>query len=122
VAIARALLKDPKILILDDSTSSVDIETEYQIQKALQELLKNRTTFVITQRLSTIKNAHKIVVLDAGQIVEMGTHDELIKKNGLYKRIYETQLATQAAKPEIQVKAADDLRERKETTPKGGVG
>jgi ATP-binding cassette subfamily B protein len=105
VAIARALLNDPKILILDDSTSSVDIETEYQIQKALQELLKNRTTFVITQRLSTIKNAHKIIVLNAGQIVEIGTHDELLNKNGFYRRIYETQLAVQA-QPEIQYVAS----------------
>ncbi len=99
VAIARALLMDPKILILDDSTSSVDIETEYEIQRALQALLRNRTTFVITQRLSTIKSAHKIIVLDAGQIVEMGTHEELMRNNGLYKRIYDTQLAAQI-KPE----------------------
>jgi len=112
VAIARTLLKDPKILILDDSTSSVDIETEYQIQNALQAVLKNRTTFVVTQRLSTIKNAHKIIVLDAGQIMEMGTHDELMNKNGLYKRIYETQLATQA-EPEIQVRASEGLGERR---------
>ena len=108
VAIARALLKDPRILILDDSTSSVDIETEYQIQRALQALLKNRTTFVITQRLSTIKNAHKIVVLDEGKIAETGTHDELIDKNGLYRRIYETQLATQA-EPETQVQGSGDF-------------
>lgn len=121
VAIARALLKDPKILILDDSTSSVDIETEYQIQKALQKLLKNRTTFVITQRLSTIKNAHKIVVLDAGQIVEIGTHDELVNKNGLYRRIYETQLVTQA-KAEIQVQTSEGFSETKEKNPVGGTG
>ncbi len=110
IAIARALLKDPKILILDDSTSSVDIETEYQIQKALQALLKDRTTFVITQRLSTIKNAHKIIVLDEGQIMEIGTHDELMKKNGLYKRIHETQLAAQA-KPKAQVPKNSAKRE-----------
>jgi len=120
IAIARALLKDPRILILDDSTSSVDIETEYQIQKALQTLLKNRTTFVITQRLSTIKNAHKIVVLNAGQIVEIGTHDELMNKNGLYRRIYETQLAAQA-KPEIQVQTSEGFSERKEERRTGGA-
>lgn len=120
IAIARALLKDPKILILDDSTSSVDIETEYQIQKALQALLKNRTTFVITQRLSTIKNAHKIIVLNAGQIVEMGTHEELMNKNGLYRRIYETQFAIQA-KPEIQVQASGSFSEEKEKNFIGGA-
>jgi ABC-type multidrug transport system fused ATPase/permease subunit len=120
VAIARALLKNPRILILDDSTSSVDIETEYQIQKALQTLLRNRTTFVITQRLSTIKNAHKIIVLDSGEIAEMGTHEELVKKNGLYRRIYETQLAAQA-KPEAQVQHSRNIQQEKAKNPTGGV-
>ena len=120
VAIARALLKDPGILILDDSTSSVDIETEYQIQKALQALLKNRTTFVITQRLSTIKNAHKIVVLDGGKIAEIGTHDELIEKDGLYRRIYETQLATQA-KPETPAQASESFHRRTTASSVGGA-
>ena len=120
VAIARALLKDPGILILDDSTSSVDIETEYQIQKALQALLKNRTTFVITQRLSTIKNAHKIIVLDSGEIAEMGTHEELVKKDGLYKRIYETQLAVQA-KPEAQAQPSGSARHKKAMNSAGGA-
>ena len=119
VAIARALLKNPAILILDDSTSSVDIETEYQIQKALQALLKNRTTFVITQRLSTIKNAHKIIVLDSGEIAETGTHEELVQKSGLYKRIYETQLATQA-KPETQTQPSIDTK-RNKANPAGGA-
>ncbi len=113
IAIARALLKDPRILILDDSTSSVDIETEYQIQKALQALLRNRTTFVITQRLSTIKSAHKIIVLDAGQIVEMGTHDELMNKNGMYHRIYETQLLMQA-KQETKAQIFEGVNEEQE--------
>ncbi len=116
IAIARALLKDPKILILDDSTSSVDIETEYQIQKALQALLKNRTTFVITQRLSTIKNAHKIIVLDEGQIIEVGTHAELMKKNGLYKRIHETQLTAQA-----KTEAQAPRHSKKENKHDGGA-
>ncbi len=115
VAIARALLKNPAILILDDSTSSVDIETEYQIQKALQALLANRTTFVITQRLSTIKNAHKIIILDSGEIAEIGTHEELVKKDGLYRRIYETQLAAQA-KPETQTQPPANTKQKANTT------
>jgi len=90
VAIARALLMDSRILILDDSTSSVDVDTEYEIQQALSALLKNRTTFVVTQRLSTIRNADKIVVLDDGRIVEEGDHESLMAKRGDYYRIYET--------------------------------
>ena len=120
VAIARALLKDPAILILDDSTSSVDIETEYQIQKALQALLKNRTTFVITQRLSTIKNANKILVLDSGEIAEMGTHEELVKKDGLYRRIYETQLAVQA-KSEVRTQSSGNTKQKEARNSAGGA-
>ncbi|MEM2129529.1 MAG: ATP-binding cassette domain-containing protein, partial [Candidatus Bathyarchaeia archaeon] len=90
IAIARALLTDPRILILDDSTSSVDVDTEYEIQQALSALLKNRTTFVITQRLSTIRNADKIIVLDDGKIVEEGDHETLMAKKGAYYKIYET--------------------------------
>ncbi|MCW4019907.1 MAG: ABC transporter ATP-binding protein/permease [Candidatus Bathyarchaeota archaeon] len=90
VAIARALLMDPKILILDDSTSSVDVDTEYEIQQALNALFKNRTTFVVTQRISTIRNADKIVVLDNGRIVEEGDHESLIAQRGAYYRIYQT--------------------------------
>ena len=90
VAIARALLMDPRILILDDSTSSVDVDTEYEIQQALNALFKNRTTFVITQRLSTIRNADRIVVLEDGQIVEEGTHKALMGEKRAYYRIYQT--------------------------------
>ena len=93
IAIARTLLMDPKILILDDSTSFVDTKTEQEIQKALVTLLKDRTTFVITQRLSTIKNADRIIVLDNGKIQELGTHNELMALNGIYSQIYMTQFA-----------------------------
>jgi ATP-binding cassette subfamily B protein len=95
IAIARALLLNPRILIFDDSTSSVDVETEHEIQKALQILLKNRTTFIITQRVSTIKNATRIIVFENGCIAEEGTHEELLAKNGIYARIYRTQFKEQ---------------------------
>jgi len=90
IAIARALIIHPKILILDDSTSAVDVETEYIIQQAMIKLMQNRTSFIITQRLSTIRNAEKIVVMDQGRIVGIGTHKKLYEKNPLYKQIYET--------------------------------
>jgi len=92
VAIARALLKNPRILILDDSTSSVDTQTEYEIQQALDELLENRTTFIITQRLSSIKKADYIIVLEDGAIAEKGTHDELMGRGGIYHKLYQTQV------------------------------
>lgn len=84
VAIARALLHDPRILILDEATASLDTETEKQIQDALQNLSKNRTTIAIAHRLSTLRNATRLVVLDKGRVAEVGTHDELIEKKGIY--------------------------------------
>ncbi|MBE2197307.1 MAG: ABC transporter ATP-binding protein [Anaerolinea sp.] len=95
IAIARALLTDPRILILDDSTSSVDTETEYLIQQALEVLMQGRTTFIIAQRLLTLKNADYILVLDHGRIVERGKHDTLLANNGLYRGIYDLQLKDQ---------------------------
>lgn len=92
VAIARALLMNPRILILDDSLSSVDTQTEKLIQAALDTLMEGRTTFVIAHRLSTVRRADLILVMDKGQIVERGTHDELLKRGGLYKEIHDLQL------------------------------
>ena len=91
LAIARTVLMDPPILILDDSTSSVDTMTEEKIQQALADLMKNRTTFVIAHRLSTIRDADSVIVLDQGRIVEHGTHDDLSTQNGHYRRIYDLQ-------------------------------
>lgn len=91
LAIARALLKNPPILILDEATSALDAESEFIVRKALAELMKNRTTFVIAHRLSTIQKATCILVIDQGRIVEMGRHDELIQKDGPYKRVYQMQ-------------------------------
>jgi ATP-binding cassette subfamily B protein len=88
VALARALLADPRILILDEATSSVDIGTERKIERALRLLLAGRTAFIIAHRLSTIRDADLIVVLEHGQIVEQGTHDELLAKRGLYTSLY----------------------------------
>ncbi len=90
LSIARALLIRPKILILDDSTSSVDVETEYQIQKELLRIMNDTTTIVITQRISTIRGADYILILDRGRVVGFGDHDELLKSNVLYKQIYQT--------------------------------
>jgi ATP-binding cassette, subfamily B, multidrug efflux pump len=95
VAIARALLLDPRILILDDSTSSVDTETERLIQEALDHLMQGRTTFVIAHRLSTVRRADLILVMDHGRIVERGTHAQLLAQKGLYREIYDLQLRDQ---------------------------
>jgi ATP-binding cassette subfamily B multidrug efflux pump len=95
IAIARALLTNPRILILDDSTSSVDTETEHLIQQALTVLMEGRTTFIIAQRLLTLKNAHCILVVDHGRVVQRGTHEELLELGGLYQEIYDLQLKDQ---------------------------
>jgi ATP-binding cassette, subfamily B, bacterial len=96
LSIARALLKDPPILVLDEATASVDTETEREIQAALQRLLLGRTSFVIAHRLSTIRQADQILVLDEGEIAERGTHDELLLGNGIYRRLYQSGLFAEA--------------------------
>ncbi len=96
ITIARALLVKPKILILDDALSFVDAKTEKEIQEALEEAMKGKTSFIIAQRLSTIKNADKIMILDNGEIAEFGTHKELMTRSQVYRRIYETQFVQNA--------------------------
>ncbi len=97
IAIARALLLDPKILILDDSTSAVDAETEFKIQQALDDLMHNRTSFVIAQRISTVRNANVILLLDGGKIIGQGTHDDLLRDNAVYGDIIDSQFGHQLA-------------------------
>ncbi len=102
LSIARALIIKPKILIFDDSTSSVDVETEFEIQKGLEKITKGTTTFIITQRISTIRNADKILVLDKGRVIGFGVHDDLIKTNVLYRQIYETLYYKQKSLPDFK--------------------
>jgi len=91
IAIARVFLKDPRILILDEATSSLDSESEVQVEQALEELMRGRTTIVIAHRLSTVMRADRIFVIDGGKIVESGTHAELIGQGGMYRHLYLTQ-------------------------------
>jgi ATP-binding cassette subfamily B multidrug efflux pump len=111
VAIARALLVDPRILILDDSTSSVDMETEFAIQQGLQRVMEGRTTFIIAHRLSTVKQADLILVLEQGRIVGRGTHEELLENNPIYREIHD-----------VQFKDQEKLREMMQATgTEGGI-
>jgi ATP-binding cassette subfamily B protein len=102
ISIARALLLNPAILILDDSLSSVDTETEYLIQQALEVLMQDRTSFIIAQRLSTVKNADQIIILDDGRVVEQGDHETLLAAGGIYREIYNLQFRSQE-EAELQI-------------------
>ena len=95
LSIARTILLDPPILILDDSTSSVDVETEMKIHRAMEQVMAGRTTFVIAHRLSTVRRADLILVLQDGKVTAMGSHDELMARGGMYREIYELQLRPQ---------------------------
>jgi subfamily B ATP-binding cassette protein MsbA len=101
VAIARAILKDPRILLLDEATSSLDSESEQAVQAALDVLMRNRTTVIIAHRLSTIQSAHRVIVLDHGRVVEIGTHDELLAINGLYAKLYTMQFSRDGYATEV---------------------
>lgn len=107
ISIARALLIDPRILILDEATSSVDTTTEKEIQKALDNLVRGRTTIAIAHRLSTLRKADRLVVLDRGQIVEQGPHEELMAREGAYYRLYQAQARQNEA--DAQASGSDDM-------------
>ncbi|MGZ9059575.1 MAG: ATP-binding cassette domain-containing protein, partial [Burkholderiaceae bacterium] len=102
ISIARALLKDAPILLLDEATSALDSESERYIQTSLERLMNGRTTFVVAHRLSTIERADRIVVLDNGRIVEIGSHRELLARGGLYAHLYEIQFATHSPASPIE--------------------
>ena len=117
LAIARTILLNPPVIILDDSTSSVDMATEHRLQEALDEAIRGRTTFVIAHRLSTVRRADLILVLEDGEIVERGTHEELLARNGFYRRIYDLQLRPQDQPKSWTYKAIESSRTGRSRSP-----
>jgi len=102
IAIARALIKNPRILILDDATSAVDMETEHEIQAGFKELMAGRTTFIIAHRISSLRHADEIIVLDEGHVVQRGTHEQLIAQKGPYLDTYRIQYADYIEKQQAE--------------------
>jgi ABC-type multidrug transport system fused ATPase/permease subunit len=98
ITIARAIIRNPSILILDEATSSLDTESEQQVQKALEKLMLGRTTIVIAHRLSTVQKATRIAVMSGGRIIQEGTHEELMKQGGLYQELYNMQFTSSESK------------------------
>eukprot|EP01088_Endostelium_zonatum_P008115 TRINITY_DN2070_c0_g1_i1.p2 TRINITY_DN2070_c0_g1~~TRINITY_DN2070_c0_g1_i1.p2 ORF type:complete len:319 (+),score=104.59 TRINITY_DN2070_c0_g1_i1:1159-2115(+) len=117
IAIARALLKDPKVLLLDEATSALDAESEWLVQEALERLMVGRTVLVIAHRLSTVKRANRVVVVESGTVVEAGTHEELIEKDGVYKKLVRRQLSAEgqlgAEKEKVEEVVNGGLQQRR---------
>jgi len=121
VAIARAILKDPRVLLLDEATSSLDSESEGLVQEALDRLMRGRTSIVIAHRLSTVQNAHRIAVLDEGHLVELGTHEQLMARDGLYARLYRMQFKLEEAAP-VSLEAVEEPQPARRRSRLGILG
>ena len=104
ISFARAIIGKPRLFFLDEATSSIDTESEAKIQKAIEEVLENRTSFIVAHRLSTIKNADRILVIDQGEILEQGNHEELLKKRGHYYELYTNQFVEEAGREVLKGK------------------